>query len=88
MTSKLDKILEKELSLDSLDDVNGGRIKLSGYGLLSAFILQMKALDKDKEYAIQALIEGWNEDCEFKTRFTDQTNDDLQKAINFVERNW
>lgn len=78
----------KELSLDNLDEVSGGRIKLGGYALLTAMMAQMKALGKDKEHCIQALINGWETDCAFKTKFTDQTGDDLQKAIAFIDKNW
>ena len=86
--NELDEILNKELTLDELDEVSGGRIKLSGYALLTALIVQMKILEKDKEYCIEALKNGWQQDCEFKTRFTDETNDDLQQAIAFIEKNW
>ena len=86
--NQLDEVLKKELSLDDLDEVSGGRIKLSGYALLTAFILQMKALGHDKEYCIKALQEGWEEDCKFKTAFTDQTGDDLQQAIDFIKATW
>ena len=87
-TNKLDEILNSELTLDELDEVSGGRIKLSGYALLTALIVQMKILEKDKAHCIEVLKEGWKEDCEFKTRFTDETNDDLQQAIAFIEKNW
>ena len=87
-TNELDEILKKELSLDNLDEVSGGRIKLSGYAILTAFILQMKALEKDKDYCIQSLKEGWESDCKFKTAFTDQTGDDLQQAIDFINATW
>ena len=85
MTKEKNKI---ELSLDNLDEVNGGRIKITGYGLLTAMIVQMKALGKDKDHCIEALRSGWETDCEFKTKFTDQTGEDLQKAIDFIEKNW
>ena len=85
MTKEKNKI---ELSLDNLDEVNGGRIKITGYGLLTAMIVQMKALGKDKDHCIEALRNGWETDCEFKTKFTDQTGEDLQKAIDFIEKNW
>ena len=78
----------KELSLDNLDEVSGGRIKLAGYALLRAMIAQMKALGKDKNHCIEALKNGWETDSAFKTGFTDQTGDDLQKAIDFIEKNW
>ena len=85
MTKEKNKI---ELSLDNLDEVNGGRIKITGYGLLTAMIVQMKALGKDKDHCIETLRNGWETDCEFKTKFTDQTGEDLQKAIDFIEKNW
>ena len=84
---KITKELD-ELSLDKLDEVSGGRIKIAGYGVLTALIAQMKALEKDKEYCIQALINGWESDSPFKRLFTDQTGDDLQKAIDFINRTW
>ena len=77
-----------ELSLDDLDEVSGGRIKLAGYGLLTAMINQVKALGKSKEECIQVLVEGWETDCAFKKLFTDQTGEDLQKAIDFINRTW
>ena len=85
---KLDDILNNEISLDDLSEISGGRIKLAGYGLLTAMMAQMKALGKDKDYCINALANGWQTDCEFKRFFTDQTNDDLQKAIEFIDKNW
>ena len=87
-TNKIDEILEKELSLDDLDEVSGGRIKLSGYAILTAIILQMKALGYDKEHCIQSLKDGWEENCKFKTAFTDQTGEDLQQAIDFINGTW
>ena len=87
-TNELDRIVKKELSLDSLDEVSGGRIKVTGYALLRAMMAQMKVLGKDKDHCIQALKEGWDSDCEFKTKFTDQTGDDLQKAIDYIDKNW
>ncbi|MBR3252425.1 MAG: hypothetical protein IKF80_12030 [Erysipelotrichaceae bacterium] len=78
----------KELSLDNLDEVSGGRIKLAGYALLTAMMAQMKALGKDKDHCIEALKHGWETDSAFKTGFTDKTGDDLQKAIDFIEKNW
>ncbi|MBQ1566283.1 MAG: hypothetical protein IIZ80_00140 [Erysipelotrichaceae bacterium] len=87
-TNRLDEMLEKELSLDSLNEVSGGRVKIAGYALLTAMMAQMKALGKNKEYCIQALIDGWETDCKFKTAFTDQTGDDLQKAIDYINKTW
>ena len=78
----------KELSLDNLEEVSGGRIKLAGYALLRAMIAQMKGLGKDKDHCIEALKNGWETDSAFKTGFTDQTGDDLQNAIDFIEKNW
>lgn len=86
--NELDEILKKELSLDDLDEVSGGRIRISGYAILTAFIAQMKALGYDKEHCIQSLKEGWEENCKFKTAFTDQTGDDLKQAIDFINGTW
>ena len=77
-----------ELSLDSISEVCGGRVKLGGYALLTAMMVQYKALGKDKDYCIKALQEGWETDCAFKTKFTDQTGDDLQAAIDFINDKW
>lgn len=87
-TKKLDEIIDRELSLDSLNEVSGGRIKLAGYGLLTAMMAQVKLLGKNKEECIKVLTEGWEEDCKFKTAFTDQTGADLQDAIDFINKNW
>ena len=51
-----------ELSLDSLSEVSGGRVKLGGYALLTAMMAQYKALGKDKDYCIKVLQEGWETD--------------------------
>ena len=79
---------KKELSLESLDEVNGGRIKLTGYALLTAFIAMVKQQGYSKEEGIEMFTDGWNEGCEFKSRFTDATDEDFQKAINFLKNNW
>ena len=88
MTDKLEKNSKQELSLENLNEVSGGRIKLAGYALLSAFILQMKELGKDKDYCIESLKSGWETNCNFKVCFTDETGDDLQKAIDFINATW
>lgn len=76
---------DKKLLLDDcLEEVSGGKIKLSGYGLLTAFVLQMKELGKDRGYCIQALKESWEENSKFKVLFTDQEDSDLQQAIDFI----
>jgi len=81
-------ILNKELSLNDLDEVSGGKIKISGYALLTAMMVQVKALGKDKEHCIQILKKSWETDSAFKTAFTDQTGEDLNKAIESIDRNW
>ena len=80
--------INSEISLDELNKVSGGRVKIAGYGLLLAFVKQFKVLGKDKEYAIQQLIEGWNNDSKFRKSFTDGTDGDLQKAIDYVNEHW
>lgn len=79
---------EKKLDLDELESVSGGRIKVTGFGLLRAIIVQIKALGYDKEFFIQTFMEGWETDCKFKTSFTDQTGDDLANAIDFLDKTW
>lgn len=79
---------DKELSLDILDEISGGKIKLTGYAMLTALIAQVKALGKSKERCIEMLRGGWETNCDFKTKFTDQTDDDLEKAIEFVKKHW
>ena len=81
-------IKAKEISLDDLNEVSGGKVSIAGYGLLTAMVAQIKALGKTKEDALRVLTEGWEEDCEFKKRFTDQTGDDLQNAIDYINRIW
>lgn len=88
MVNELDELLKNELSLDDLDEINGGRIKVAGYGLLTAMMAMQKKLGNSKEHCIQVLISGWETDCQFKTMFTDQTGDDLQKAIDYIEKYW
>ena len=77
-----------ELSLEELKDVAAGKIKPSGYIMLTAVIAQFKALGKNKEYVIQAIKNGWASGCTFRTSCTDGTNLDLQKAIEFVNSIW
>ena len=79
---------KNELSLESLDEVSGGRIKLTGYALLTAFIAFVKANGHNLEEGLEMFTDGWEKDCEFKTRFTDATGEDLQKAIDFLKKNW
>ncbi|MBR3245244.1 MAG: hypothetical protein IKF90_21545 [Parasporobacterium sp.] len=78
----------QEVSLEELEEVSGGRIKVTGYALLTAVILQYKSLGKDKEYVIQVVTKSWATDCEFKRRFTDGTSADLQQAIDFINTHW
>ena len=78
----------QELPLEDLEEVSGGRITIAGYGLLAAYILLYKELGKDKDYAIEALKKGWNTDSRFKQIFTDKTDEDLQTAIDFIDRHW
>ena len=44
MVNELDELLKNELSLDDLDEINGGRIKVAGYGLLTAMMAMQKKL--------------------------------------------
>lgn len=83
-----DKKLYGEISLDDLEEVSGGRIKLTGYGLLKAYMLQMKQLGKDKDEAVRKFINSWETDAPFKTKFTDGTDADLQQALDFIDTYW
>jgi hypothetical protein len=76
-----------ELSMEELQDVAAGKIKPTGYVMLTAVIAQFKALGKNKEYVIQAIKNGWASGCTFRS-YTDGTNLDLQKAIEFVNSIW
>ncbi len=77
-----------ELSMEELQDVAAGKIKPTGYVMLTAVIAQFKALGKNKEYVIQAIKNGWASSCTFRSSYTDGTNLDLQKAIEFVNSIW
>jgi hypothetical protein len=77
-----------ELSLEELQEVAAGKIKPSGYVMLTAVIAQFKALGKNKEYVIQAVKNGWASGCPFRISCTDGTDLDLQKAIDYVNRVW
>lgn len=79
---------KKILLDDHLEEASGGKIKLSGYGLLTAFVLQMKELGKDRDYCIQALKESWEENNKFKMLFTDQEDSDLRQAIDYIKGIW
>ena len=79
---------KREVSLDDLDAVSGGRIKLTGYGVLAGLIYFAKTNGHTKEELLELFDRSWNEDCEFKTRFTDATGDDYQKAMEFLDKNW
>lgn len=78
----------EELNLDNLDEVSGGRIKLKGYAALEGLMWQMKRLGKDKEYCIEAVRNGWYQDSPYKTDFTDGTDEDLEKTLAYIEKNW
>lgn len=77
-----------EISLDELEGVSGGKVKLAGYALLKAYIWQMKQLDHTRDEAVEAFIDGWDKDCEFRKRFTDGTDGDMQTAISFINDHW
>ena len=79
---------DKELSLDILDEISGGRIKLTGYALLTAFIAFVKSHGHSLEEGLEMFTDGWEQNCDFKTKFTDATGEDLQKAIDFLKKNW
>ncbi len=79
---------KRELSLENIDEVNGGRIKLTGYALLTAFIAFVKSHGHSLEEGLEMFTDGWEEGCEFKSRFTDATEEDFQRAINFLKNNW
>lgn len=83
-----DKMHIEELSPDNLDEVSGGKISVAGYASLQALIWQMKKLGKDKEYCINSVRNGWNLDCQYKTDFTDGTDEDLQRSIAYIEKHW
>ena len=68
-----DNKLIQELSLDELDEVNGGRVSATGYTLLFAAVRLIKKKGMDKNYAISEITAGWNQDCDFKKKFTDGT---------------
>lgn len=92
MTENEKKINEgtslEELSLEELDDVSGGRIKVGGYVMLNALMYEYKRLGKDKDYVIQAVTNGWNQDCEYRKRCTDGTDSDLQQTIDYINKHW
>ncbi|MBR4719853.1 MAG: hypothetical protein IKP31_06405 [Lachnospiraceae bacterium] len=78
---------QNELSLDELDEVSGGRISIAGYTILYAAVKLIKSKGKDKEYAIREITEGWNQDCDFK-KFTNGTEDDLKRVVQFINLVW
>ena len=78
----------EELSLDNLEEVSGGRVKVKGYAALEAVMWQMKQLGKSKEDCIKALHHGWDTDAKYKTDYTDGTDEDLQKSIAYIDKNW
>lgn len=84
----MNKDVKNLLSLEDLDDITGGRISLAGYGMLTALMVGLKKRGYDKEHCLQIIREGWAEDMKFKTVFTDQTDEDLQNALDFVNRTW
>lgn len=83
-----DKKYYEEISPEDLEGVSGGRIKLTGYALLRAYMWQMKELNHNKEETVEDFIDSWNKNCEFRTRFTDGTDADLQSGIDFINRYW
>ena len=78
----------RELTVDELEDVIGGKIKVTGYVALGAAMKQFKDLGKSKEYAIKAIKSGWAQGCTFRTALTDGTEADLKAAIDFVDKYW
>lgn len=77
-----------EISLDDLEEVSGGRIKVAGYAALLGAIKLFKKKGKDKEYAMEEIKKGWYENCPYRTDFTDGTEEDLQKTLEFIDKNW
>lgn len=77
-----------KLSLDDLIDVNGGQVSVGGYKELAEFITTLKGLGCSKEMFIQIIKKSWDENCLFKTSYTDQTDEDFQDVVDFVNNNW
>ena len=79
---------KKDLGLDELEEVSGGRVKAAGYATLLAAMRILKKNGKDKEYAKRMVIDGWGEDCPYKVTLTDGTDEDLQNTLAFIDKNW
>ena len=77
-----------EISLDELEDVSGGRVKVAGYATLLAAMRILKKNGEDKEYAKQMVIKGWEENCPYRAELTDGTDEDLRKTLEFIDKNW
>ena len=77
-----------ELSLDELDEVSGGKIKVAGYAILTAAVALLSSRGVGKERGIAEIVDGWNSGCEFKDRYTDGTAEDLQDVINYLNKIW
>ena len=45
-------------------------------------------IEMDKEYAKQMVIKGWEENCPYRAKLTDGTDEDLRKTLEFIDKNW
>lgn len=77
-----------ELSLENLEEISGGRIKAAGYAALLAAIKLFKNKGYDREYAINAIMKGWDENCPYRVKFTDGTDADREATINYIKAMW
>ena len=85
---KLFEAGSRELKIDDLEEVSGGRVRVEGYGILMELIAKYKKQGKSKEDCIATIRKGWEGDCRFKMGLTDGTDEDLKTIINYVETNW
>ena len=77
-----------ELSLDDLDGIAGGKVDVAGYAIVLGAIKMFKKRGVDKDFFIQDFINGWNQDSEFRQKYTDGTDEDLQDLIDYIDRKW
>ena len=68
--------------------MTGGKIRKSIDALMDASIFGYKGMGKSKEDLLSDISTGWTLGGDFKDKYTDGTDEDLQTVLNYVKSHW
>ena len=79
----------KEISLDQLAEVTGGKVNDGGYQSLDVYIQYSKCEGLDLKAALERFErENWNKCYMFRYHFTDGSQADLNTCLQYIKDNW